>query len=245
MPSIIRVRRNRFGIGNGKAPRVGESIVTNLAQDQGGIDFEVSRMASYVREFRLDPTMVKVARRIVELCQAKDKTCEMKVLFAWVCQHFRYINDPPDEEFVQTPLAQLREIGTPPEILRALLGDKLIEQIFGFGVAESLMTPDFEGKKTIVCASCFEPGHITGPHMKSSGDCDEGATFLATLLQAAGIESKFRFGAFVCGDAPAYQHVWVQGRSANGEWLDMDVTEPQRPFGWYHEGFRCFGEVVI
>lgn len=241
MGNILRARRSVFS-RSGPPPGPGQSRMTPLTDDQAGIDFEIEKCIGYVREYRNDPVVVKTARKLVELCAAKDKVCEMQTIYNWTKDHFRYVNDPIDEETIQTPASQLREIQTPPSILRTLLGDRLIQQLFGFGVAESLTDPKFDGKKNFVCQSCFEPG-LGGPqhHPKTSGDCDEGATLLATLLAAVGIQTRFRLGAFTCGAQPAYQHIWVQGRSERGDWIDMDVTEPKRGFGWFYESFRCYG----
>lgn len=242
MGNILRLRRASMG-SMGRPPGPGEAIHTPMPHDQSGITFEVDKMSGYVREFRNDPLVVKTARRLVELCEAKDKTCEMNTLYSWVKQHFRYVNDPVDEETIQTPVSHLREIQTAPAILRVLLGDDLINQLFGFGVAESLTNPKFPGKQNFVCASCFTDG-VGGtkvPHGRTSADCDEGATFLATLLEAIGIPARFRFGAFTCGDDPAYQHVWVQGQTEHGDWIDMDVTEIKKPFTWFYDAFRCYG----
>jgi|SRR5579864_1327009 len=241
MANVLRFRRAQKGTMG--SPVAGESIQQPMAEDQSGITFEVDKMIGYVRDFRNDPLVVKTSRRIVELCDAKDKTCEMNVLYSWVKSHFRYLNDPIDEETIQTPASHLREIQTPPAILRSLLGDNLINQLFGFGVAESLSNAKYPGKNNFVCVSCFTEG-VGGTkvvHGRTSGDCDEGTTFLATLLEAIGIPARFRFGAFTCGDEPAYQHVWVQGQNEHGDWIDMDVTEPKQSFGWFYDQFRCYG----
>jgi hypothetical protein len=245
MANIIRYRRGRMGeMGT---PRTGESVLSPMADGQAGINFEVDKMSAYVREFRNDPLVVKTARRLVELCDAKDKTCEMNVMYTWVKNHFRYVNDTVDEEVIQTPASHLREIQTPPDVLRQLLGDNLISQLFGFGVSESLANPKHPGKNNFVCGACFVPTGLGSTkalhHGKTSADCDEGATFLATMLEAIGIPARFRFGAFTgCGEAePAYQHVWVQGQNENGDWLDMDVTENDKSFLWFYDQFRCYG----
>lgn len=243
MSNIGRFRRGRMG--DMSVPGPGQNLLSPMAPGQSGIDFEVDKMSEYVREFRNDPLVVKTSRRLVELCDAKDKTCEMNTIYSWVKDHFRYVNDTVDEEVIQTPISHLREIATPPEVLRQLLGDGLIQQLFGFGVSESLKNPKYPGKNNFVCGACFTPGlgdTKTVHHGKTSADCDEGATFLATMLEAIGIPARFRFGAFTgCGEEPAYQHVWVQGQNEHGDWIDMDVTEKDKPFTWFYDQFRCYG----
>ena len=54
----------------------------------------------------------------------------------------------------------------------------------------------------------------------TSGDCDEMATLLATMLSAIGHEPRFRFGARGFG----WQHVWVQDQVA-GRMVDLDLAE--------------------
>lgn len=222
----------------------GESISTPIPDDARGIEFEIGRMQHYVREFQGHPLVVKTARRIVELCNAKDKTCEMETLFQWTKDHYRYVNDPINQEVIQTPVSQLREIMTPPDLIKELVGEKLIGRLFGFGVAHSLVDPNSEGKKKFMAASCFM-GDLSNMKAKTSGDCDEGSTFLATMLAAIGIKPRFRFGGSMRGGEPEYYHVWIQGQNEMGEWIDMDVTEQKSTLGWFHEGFTAFGVTPI
>lgn len=73
-------------------------------------------------------------------------------------------------------------------------------------------------------------------------NCDEASSLIATLLAAAAIMPRFRFGGLWANEGGkricAWHHVWVQARLDDG-WHDLDVTEEQSKFGWYFPGFRC------
>jgi hypothetical protein len=200
-------------------------------------------MIQYVREFRAHPDVVKLARRIVQLCGAKDHLCEMKAIFLWSKGHFRYVNDPVSGEVIATPASQIAEIETPADVIHTILGPDLIRQMQGFGIGAVALTPP----NRIECRGCFREA-LSGPEFvgKTSGDCDEGATFLATMLSAIGIVPRFQFGGFMepSGKACNWHHVWVAGQSDAGEWVDMDVTEEKSTLGWAHP-FECRGHADI
>lgn len=217
----------------------GEHRLTDIPDDERGIAFEVDKMVDYVRQFQNDPVVVKTARRLVELCEAKDKACEMNVILEWVKDHYRYVEDPTREETIQTAASMLREINTPPSILQDILGESLIRRLFGFGVAESLKEPRHPGKKVFICRSCFGRNGVR--HSKTSGDCDEAAVLVATLLSAIRIEPRFRFGGQRVGGECDFYHVWVVGKNERGEWIDLDATEKESKPGWVHPSFTCFG----
>lgn len=59
------------------------------------------------------------------------------------------------------------------------------------------------------------------------GDCDDQVTLLAALLEAIGVQTRFK----AVGFAPHhFQHVYLEARN-NGEWIALDPTE-QVPVGW-------------
>ena len=72
-----------------------------------------------------------------------------------------------------------------------------------------------------------------------SGDCDDMATLLATLLECIGIRSRFVAVGFTPGEL---SHVYVEGligdyaETADG-WYALDVTEPNPP-GWKPSGVK-------
>lgn len=77
-----------------------------------------------------------------------------------------------------------------------------------------------------------------GEHGIVSGDCDEMATLLATMLAAIGHRVRFRFGAQDFG----WQHVWVQDEIA-GRLVDLDLAE-KLPFGRFLP-FKRYGIAQI
>jgi intein/homing endonuclease len=138
--------------------------------DEGIRRLQVPKMVQYVREFTGHPDITRLARRITQLCEAKDKLCEMKALFYWTKNHMRYVSDPVGKETIATPVMHLSEIMTPPSIVRAILGDKLLEQMRGFGAGHSLVGDD--GRKSIlVCRGCFVDELSGLRHSRTSGDC--------------------------------------------------------------------------
>lgn len=60
------------------------------------------------------------------------------------------------------------------------------------------------------------------------GDCDDQATLLATLLESVGYPTRFVAAGY--SDPTMVDHVYLQV-FADGQWIDMDPTEPQ-PMGW-------------
>lgn len=231
-----------------RPPGRGESIVRPMSDTAEGIRrLQVPKMVQYVLEYTGDPDVTKLARRVVSLCKAKDKLCEMNALFLWTKNHMRYVSDPVGKETIATPAMHLAEIMTPPSVVAAILGDRLLEQLRGFGVGRSVMGEDSQ-TTTIVCKGCFRNELSGVSHGFTSGDCDEGSTFLATLIASVGIVPRFRFGGqedSSSRDGCNYHHVWVQGQDDAGNWVDMDVTEQRSKLGWFHEGFGCTGVATI
>lgn len=230
------------GTTQNRPPGQGEGFRTPIHDDERGIRFEIEKMVEYVKHYSGHPLVIRTARRIAELCEAKDKVCEMAALFAWTKEHYRYVNDPVDKEAIQTPVSMIRDITTPSEVLEAILGPELIERMNGFGVGHSMM-----GYQTgrVLAAACFEHG-VDGLHPRASEDCDSGAVFIASLLASIGITPRFRFGGQKRGNACNYHHVWTQAYdSHSGKWVDMDVTESKSKLGWFFEGFGCTGHTTI
>lgn len=229
-------------------PGPGESIRRSMPDTDEGIRrLEIPKMVQYVREYNSDPDIVKAARTIVSLCEAKDKRCEMASIFEWMKNHFRYVNDPVNKEVLATPRYHLAEVMTPPQVLHAILGDDLLRQMRSIGAGRSFVGSD-PRKSILVCRGCFEERLSGVYHSKTHGDCDEGATFAATMLAAVGIVPRFRLGGRESDQAPdgcSYYHVWVQGLDDDGHWIDFDVTEKRSKLGWFHDGFECTGVVSI
>ncbi len=75
-------------------------------------------------------------------------------------------------------------------------------------------------------------------------NCDEASTFMATMLAAGGIKSRFILGGRP-GESGAceWHHIWAQGLTPAG-WIDMDVSEPDSTYGWSFP-FKCHDTVEI
>lgn len=63
---------------------------------------------------------------------------------------------------------------------------------------------------------------------QESGDCDDKAILLASLLEAIGHPTRFVAVGFKPGE---YSHVFVDTIIGNKQWLSLDTTEPY-PMGW-------------
>lgn len=66
-----------------------------------------------------------------------------------------------------------------------------------------------------------------------SGDCDDHATLLATLLEAIGFETRFVLASYQSDQA--FEHVYLTTLISSGEyptWMFADTTE-RGPFGWH------------
>jgi hypothetical protein len=248
MNVIHRRRGNPSDALRDAPPGAGESFERPMADTGEGIRrLQIPKMVQYVREFNGHPDITKLARRIAQLCTAKDKLCEMNALFLWAKNHMRYVSDPVAKETIATPAFHYAEIMTPPEIIRAILGEKLLNQMNGFGAGHSLIGTD-QRKSILLCDGCFSRELSGVRHSKTSGDCDEASTFLATLLSSIGIVPRFRFGGqrnAHAADGCNYHHVWVQGQADDGHWVDMDITEEKSKLGWFHDGFSCTGVLPI
>jgi Transglutaminase-like superfamily len=231
------------------SPGRGESIRRDMPDTDEGIrQIQIPKMVQYVREFSSDPLVVKTARRVVELCRAKDRVCEMQAIFLWSKAHMRYVSDTVNKEVIATAPQKIGEMMMPPEILRAILGESLIRALNGeFGVGESLL----HRTNQLVCKGCFihDPSAPEGLRPRSSGDCDEACVLLATMLAAIGIPPRFRLGGMPSSKAPdgcSYHHIWTQAQNLDsGEWVDMDITEEKSTLGWSYPHFGCTGIVTI
>lgn len=249
--NIVQIRRISASVSERRPsgiPGPGEAIREPIPNDERGIRFEIQKMKEYVKHFSGDPVVAKLARRIAELCPGKDKACEMQALFQWTKNHMRYVSDPEGKELLTTPVLNISDIMTPPAVIKEILGEDLIRQMMGFGIGHSLLEAGRPGKKVLMCKGCFVHDRLSGPYHRTSGDCDEGATFLGSMLASIGITPRFRFGGHESStaiDGCNYHHVWVQGQDETGNWIDMDVTEERSKLGWYFEGFGCTGIASI
>jgi transglutaminase-like putative cysteine protease len=204
---------------NAPLPQPHEFNRFTIPDTMAGIRFEVERMKKMVREFAGHPDIVQVARAIVAHVPAKDKLAEMQAIHAFLTRTFRYIHDPPGREVLATPVFLIRQLRQPDEIIKAVLLKK-----------QELGIASFDH------------------NFRMSEDCDGAATLSATLLAGAGIISRFRLGGetLFAGNSSQcnFHHVWAQGLTQHG-WIDMDITEPNQPLGWFFPAFGCYGTVEI
>lgn len=170
------------------APGPFQARLTKIDAGMPGIHFEIGRMMDLVREGCVDPDVIETARSLTLGCRPRDRVCEIEKIYDFVRQHFRFVDDPTNNEAISTVERFLREIR--------------------------------------------EKG-------RTSGDCDEVSTFLATLLSAVGIPARFRFG----GRGRELSHVWVQAQLFNGRWVDLEPSGYLDP-GFYFD-FPSFTEMEI
>lgn len=59
--------------------------------------------------------------------------CSIANTFHWLKANFMYLNDPVGKEVVVSPVRLLKDLETPPNVLAAVLGPILQDQILGTG----------------------------------------------------------------------------------------------------------------
>ena len=72
-------------------------------------DYTLSKMRDFVTEFQRDPRIVRAARDLTAGCPQKDYYCQAQRLFDWFKGNIRYVRDPHNTEWVQSPVVTLRE----------------------------------------------------------------------------------------------------------------------------------------
>jgi transglutaminase-like putative cysteine protease len=72
-------------------------------------DYTLSKMRDMVGEFQRHPSVVKIARDLTRGCGYKDYAREAEELFNWFKANIRYVRDPHNTEWVQSPLVTIRE----------------------------------------------------------------------------------------------------------------------------------------
>lgn len=66
-------------------------------------------MRELVRKWKVHPRLRQLAKAIVQSCQSKNNTCEIKRLHAYVSNKIRYVRDVQGVETVQDPEVTLRD----------------------------------------------------------------------------------------------------------------------------------------
>jgi len=88
----------------------GQTVVTPLPDTIEGIEFQIDKMAEYVREYSGHPDVVKFARELVRNAKAQDLTAEAKNVYKYLLAHTRYVRDPSKRELIQTPELMVRDM---------------------------------------------------------------------------------------------------------------------------------------
>jgi len=192
---------------NAPSPRDGEVRHTKLPDTFDGIRFEIGRMIKYVQDSADDPVVVGNAHRICheyadrmgigEASEVDGKKLCTEAIEAWCREHYVYLNDPPNIEFIQTPRRMVKQTRVPPEVIRFAI-EPLCDAMKATADAAEV--------------DAYEPPPITW------GDCDEGSDFALGHAAAVGIRPLgFDFG----GHDGTLHHVW-----ANMGGVAADLTEP-------------------
>lgn len=87
------------------APQV--QTLQALPDGIAGIKFTLAHMTRYVREYKTDPIIRRLAGTLVEHLPQKDFTGEVEALFDFVQHNIRYLGDIAEVETLQTPLVTL------------------------------------------------------------------------------------------------------------------------------------------
>lgn len=191
------------------APTDGEVRHISIPDTFDGIRFQIGRMVKYVQDAANDPLVIA---NVDAICHSGN---DLEDIEEWCREHYVYLNDPPNIEFIQTPRRMVKETLVPPEVIRHLMGPlmKRMSQSMGRGSIEN-----------------YEPPPIT------MGDCDEGSVLILGHCAARGIVPlAFDFG----GNKGTLHHVW-----GNAGGYASDLTEPNYKLG-DHSTFEHYDSVEI
>lgn len=217
------------------SPRSGEVKRTSLPDTFDGIRFEIGRMVQYVRDSVSDPAVRRKAAEIqggvpARLGGPDDRALRLRTIDEWCRSHFRYVNDPPNVEVIQTPGRMVKQTEVPVEVL------------------ENIMTPFYDA----FARSGFDALAYVPPPTYV-GDCDEGVTAMTGLCVCtfgrggAGMGGPgnpevryfFQFG----GNEGTLHHVWAK-TLMDGVEYHADHTEPGYKLG-DHSPFEAYEDVEV
>lgn len=217
------------------SPRSGEIRRTSLPDTFDGIRFEIGRMLQYVKDSVHDPTVLRKAAEIQRsggsrMSGPDGRALGIQAIDDWCREHFRYVNDPPNVEVIQTPGRMVKQTEVPVEVI------------------QYLMTPFYDAfQKAGVDASDYVPPPTY------VGDCDEGVTQMTGLCActfgpgspsmkgARPSEARyfFQFG----GNEGTLHHVWSK-TMLDGVEYHADHTEPGYKLG-DHSPFDAYEDVEV
>jgi hypothetical protein len=116
------------------SPRSGEVKRTSLPDTFDGIRYEIGRMVQYVKDSVHDRAVLRQAERIqaerlrngpsmngAGLGASDERALKLQAIDEWCRAHFRYVNDPPNIEVIQTPGRMVKQTQVPPEVIQYLM----------------------------------------------------------------------------------------------------------------------------
>lgn len=225
------------------SPRNGEVKRTSLPNTFDGIRFQIGRMLQYVKDSVRDPAVRRKAAEIQRergpggpsmngrLGDADKRALGLQAIDEWCREHFRYVNDPPNIEVIQTPGRMVKQTEVPVEII------------------QSIMTPFYDA---FARAGVDASGYVPPPTYV--GDCDEGVSEMTGLCACTfsrnGMPSMngrepsdaryfFQFG----GNGGTLHHVWSK-TVMDGVEYHADHTEPGYRLG-DHSPFDAYEDVEV
>lgn len=225
------------------SPRSGEVKRTALPDTFDGIRYEIGRMLQYVKDSVDDPAVRRQAERIqkesgalsmggAQLGAADSRALKLQAIDEWCRAHFRYVNDPPNVEVIQTPGRMVKQTQVPKEVI------------------QYLMTPFYDAFSK---AGIDVSGYV--PPATYVGDCDEGVTGMTSLCACtfgigagnpsmngdgqADVRYFFQFG----GNQGTLHHVWSK-TVMDGMEYHADHTEPGYRLG-DHSPFDAYEDVEV
>jgi hypothetical protein len=228
------------------SPRSGEVLRTTLPDTFDGIRFEIGRMGQYVKDSVHDSAVRRQAAEIQgtygrmihdtvsmngdSLSTSDERVLKLQAIDEWCREHFRYVNDPPNIEVIQTPGRMVKQTKVPTNVIRYIMAP--------FYDAFVAANPSFH-------VESYEPPPTY------VGDCDEGVVEMQGLC-ACTFKGKtslngpsdnarlfFQFG----GNEGTLHHVWAKVL-IDGTEYHADHTEPGYKLG-DHSKFDAYEDVEV
>lgn len=223
------------------SPRSGEVKRTALPDTFDGIRYEIGRMLQYVKDSVHDRAVLRQAERIqanrvnglsmngARMGASDERALKLQAVDEWCRAHFRYVNDPPNVEVIQTPGRMVKQTQVPSEVI------------------QYLMTPFYDA---FARAGINVSGYVPPPTYV--GDCDEGVTAMTALSACTfgagkpsmnGNDGDVRYFFQFGGNQGTLHHVWSK-TVMDGMEFHADHTEPDYQLG-DHSPFEAYEDVEV
>lgn len=205
----------------GPPPGIGEHFRTRIADSWEGIRFEIGRMVETVR-YQIGDALVndqagwnlKMWAELQGLDEHERRApLEMtRAQFHWLRGCFIYVPDPHRMEKTQTANRATRMSRVPREVVMAATAP-IYASVRGVPLGK---------------VSLSDLPELVTP---VSGDCDDAAATLATMVATCGIPTRFMLGAADGRDD--FHHIWAEadvlgdGSDESFSMGAMDLTEPE------------------